>query len=221
MEPLQLIRTLQLTDSFFPVGAFAYSDGLETAAANGQIKDAVSLRAWMKHFLDAVFVPCEGLALAKCMFAFKAGDIETLHRIDEEVSAIRPAAAVRAASTGVGKRLLALYGSIFAKQPFLDLPNGNAAVAYALVFVHCGLSEREGVLAFGYNRLAGMVSAALRLISMGQQQGQTLLSQMLEQLPAATEQIIGTIDQPLRSFSPLMDIQQMNHQYVYSRLFRS
>jgi urease accessory protein UreF len=51
MKSLHFIRSLQVTDSFFPVGAFAYSDGLETAAAAGRVRDAVSLGGWMKHFL--------------------------------------------------------------------------------------------------------------------------------------------------------------------------
>src|SRR5690349_21652581 len=46
MDPLQFIRTLQFTDSFFPVGAFAYSDGLETATSTGHVRDAEGLEKW-------------------------------------------------------------------------------------------------------------------------------------------------------------------------------
>jgi urease accessory protein UreF len=60
--------------------------------------------------------------------------------------------------------------------PVLNLPHSNSPVAYAFVYFREGLSSREAVMAFGYNRLAGMVSAALRLISIGQQEGQTLLT---------------------------------------------
>ncbi len=225
MTPLAFIRSLQLADSFFPVGAFAYSDGLETAAAAGRVHDAASLGEWMKHFVEGVFVPCEGLALAKCMFALKTNDLETLCRLDEELTAIRPAAEVRAASTGVGKRLLSLYVSMndAGRDPLngVKLPQSNAAAAYALAFFHCGIHERDAVLAFGYSRLAGIVSAALRLISLGQQQGQQLLTKSLNTLPAAVDRIIEMKDEPLRSFNPLLDVAQMNHQYVYSRLFRS
>ena len=101
------------------------------------------------------------------------------------------------------------------------LPHGNAPLAYALVFFHRGIAEHEAALAFGYNRLAGMVSAGLRLISIGHQQGQQLLSQTIERLPAAVDRIMEMVDEPVRSFNPRLDIQQMNHQYVYSRLFRS
>src|SRR5262245_2712208 len=101
------------------------------------------------------------------------------------------------------------------------LPHGNAAVAFAIVFTHCGIGERDAVLAFGYNRLTAIVSASLRLISIGQQQGQTLIAKNIERLPDAAERILEMKGEPLRSFSPMLDIQQMNHQYVYSRLFRS
>jgi urease accessory protein len=225
MESLQFIHTLQLVDSFFPVGAFAYSDGLETAAAGGRIHDAASLGEWMEHFLEQVFVPCEGLALVKCMFALKEGDLDLLCRVDEELTAIRPAAAVRAASTGIGKRLLSLYASMHGGESdpwdHAALPHGNAAAAYAIVFSQCGVQERHAALAFGYNRLAGMVSAGLRLISMGQLQGQALLTKTINRLPDAVDRILQMKDEPLRSFNPLLDIEQMNHQYVYSRLFRS
>jgi urease accessory protein len=217
MEDRSFIIAMQLADSFFPVGAFAYSDGLETAAAEGRVHDSASLGEWMNHFLDRVYIPCEGLALMKCIRALEADDLETVGRLDEELTAIRPARSVRFASTGVGKRLLSLrfpeYASI--------LGHGNAAAAYAVVFFHSGLTQRQGFLAFGYNRLAGILSAGLRLISIGQQQGQLLLTEAAARLPAAADRTQQLIDEPLRSFSPLLDIAQMNHQYLYSRLFRS
>jgi urease accessory protein len=225
VEPLQFIRALQVVDSFLPVGAFAYSDGLETAAAGGFVRDAVSVGEWMRHFLEGVFVPCEGLALVKCMQALKEGDLDTLCLVDTELTAIRPAAAVRRASMSIGKHLFSLYSSIYDEEraPWrtVVLPHGNAAPAYAMVFFHCGIQERDGALAFGYNRLTGIVSAGLRLVPMGQQKGQSLLTENLNRLPDAVDRILQTTDQPLRSFNPLLDIKQMNHQYLYSRLFRS
>ena len=56
---------------------------------------------------------------------------------------------------------------------------------------------------------------------MGQQQGQLLLTKNLNRLPEVIERILQMKDEPLRSFNPLLDIDQMNHQYLYSRLFRS
>src|SRR5262245_50618607 len=100
-SPLPFLHTLQLTDSFFPVGAFAYSDGLETAANSGLISNAAGLEVWMNHFLDGVFVPCDGLALFQAMAAYRKSDMAAVHRIDHELTAIKPSAAVRASSTGI------------------------------------------------------------------------------------------------------------------------
>ena len=225
MESLAFLRTLQLTDSFFPVGAFAYSDGLETAAAAGRVHDGASLDEWMNHFIESVFIPCEGLAVLQCMDALSTDDFEKVIRIDEELSAIRPAGEVRRASTLIGRRLLSVYRSICADEHFhalaRSLPHGNSAAAYAVVFFHEGLTAHEAVMAFGYSRLSGIVSAGLRLISMGQQEGQMLLTKALHRLPSAADEILQRANEPLRSFSPFLDIQQMNHQYVYSRMFRS
>jgi urease accessory protein len=225
MTPLQFAHALQLTDSFFPVGAFAYSDGLETAAANGAIHDADSLKAWLVHYVENVFVPCDGLALLKCAEAMHRGDIRTIHAVDEELTAIKPAASVRNASRSVGKRLLTAFSGISKDPDFPaianSLPRCNAPVAYAVVMTHRGITSGDALLAFGYSRLAGMVSAGLRLISLGQQQAQNLLSEILEMLPAAVDRVIRMQAEPIRSFAPLMDIAQMNHRYVYSRLFRS
>ena len=225
MTPLQFVHALQLTDSFFPVGAFAYSDGLETAAANGAVHDAESLRIWMNHFLDNVFVPCDGLALLNCAEAFRRGDFQTIYALDDELTAIKPATAVRNASRSVGKRLFAAYSELSKDANFAKwvqtLPQCNAPVAYAVVMTHRGMNSREALLAFGYGRLTGIVSAGLRLIAIGQQQAQILLAELLERLPDAVERIVQMESEPLRSFAPMMDIAQMNHQYVYSRLFRS
>jgi urease accessory protein len=225
-DSARLAHILQLMDSLFPVGAFAYSDGLESAAAGKLVHDASSLAGWLDHFIDAVFVPCEGLALLKCMRAAEQKDWGTIRSIDEELTALKPAAATRAGSRSVGKRLLTTYGAIAGRDiPFLSsgttLPHCNAPVAYALALSHRGVGCGDALVAFGYVRLAGIVSAALRLVALGQQQGQALLTRAIDHLLPAAERVLRMEDEPLRSFGPHLDIQQMNHRYLYSRLFRS
>lgn len=225
MTSAQLVSTLQLVDSMFPVGAFAYSDGLESAAASGRVFDANSLSGWLNHFVQAVFAPCEGLALLKCMRAIEKKEWAGVRELDEELTALKPAAATRAGSRSIGRRLLITYASIIEDSSFSDFSDAlaacNAPVAYAAVFSHRGLDCRDAILGFGYTRLAGMVSAALRLIAIGQHQGQAVLAKTIDRLPAITDLILENENEPLRCFGPLMDAQQMNHHYIYSKLFRS
>jgi urease accessory protein len=226
MTPTQFVHALQIVDSLFPVGAFAYSDGLETAVAHKHVDDTESFATWLNNNVDAMFVTCDGLALLKSWRASRRRDWMALQSIDEELTALKPAREVRGSSISIGKRILETYRRLVADEgellPLLEcLPRCNAPIAYGVVFSHIDLDARESLLAFGYGRLAGTVSAALRLIPLGQQQGQTLLTAMLDHLPAAVERILDNEEEPLRSFSPLLDVQQMNHRYVYSRLFRS
>jgi urease accessory protein len=225
MTPSILARTLQLMDSLFPVGAFAYSDGLESAALNGIVGDGASLSAWLDHYINNVFVPCDGLALLKSARARERGEWAAIRSLDEELTALRPAASIRGSGRVIRKRLLTTYVSIQRDPEFAmsirTLPHCNAPVAYGLVLSHCGLECPDALVAFGYARLAGMTSAGLRLLSVGQQQGQVVLTKAIERLPWASARILESEAEPLRSFTPLLDIQQMNHQYIYSRLFRS
>ncbi len=68
---------------------------------------------------------------------------------------------------------------------------------------------------------AGMISAALRLMSIGQKEGQLVLSRQMENLAHGVDNFIASPARPLMSFTPLVDIAQMNHRTLYSRLFRS
>src|SRR6516162_3479918 len=92
MTPEKLLKLLQINDSLFPTGGFAYSDGLETAVANSVVHDAATLEEWLRHYVESVFVPCDGLALKLAM----TDDLSTLRTLDQELTAMKPAAATRA-----------------------------------------------------------------------------------------------------------------------------
>jgi urease accessory protein len=223
MSPEQLLKTLQFSDSLFPVGAFAYSDGLETAVTNGLVKNRDDLEQWLDHYIKSVFIPCEGLLLRRAIKAHSAGDWETVARLDREFTALKPSAAVRASSASLArnfaKSVAAVHGHPEIERARREL--ANFATLYAVVVSTLGLDTRDALLAFAYSRLAGTVSAALRLMRIGQQQAQQALGRALGYVPEAVERIFEAGDSDLQSFSPLLDIQQMNHRYVYSRLFRS
>lgn len=230
MQSFSLLSLLQLCDSFFPTGAFSYSDGLESAVSQELVTDQASLNQWIEHYLTNTFLYCDGLAFWQTSLAFQAEDWHTIHRLDRELTALKPSASVRKSSCSSGKRFLKsclpLYSDKGLDTILTKIENqelvGNASVVYALIFEMIGVNDEEALIGFGYTRLMGMVSAALRLMSIGQQQAQTILTEQLQQLPNIAKRIQTlNYDQPLESFAPIQDIQQMNHCYLYSRLFRS
>ena len=73
---------------------------------------------------------------------------------------------------------------------------------------------------FAYTRLAATISAAMRLMAIGQHEAHLLLTRTLDRVPATVDSIVARRARP-ESFIPAMEIAQMTHQYVRSRLFRS
>ncbi len=217
MNPAQLLHILQISDTLFPIGAFSFSDGLETAVAAGPIH----IEEWMNCYVESVFIPCEGRGCAKAMFLFLTQDWKSIRELDAELTAIKPASSVRASSHSLGKRFLASCGALFDDGRIDQINAMTFPVVYGAVFSALGVAPKDGLIAFGYSRLAGTISAAQRLTALGQQQAQQILFHTLETLPAAVDRVLGEIDEPIMSFTPLLDVQQMNHRHLYSRLFRS
>jgi len=226
---------LHLCDSLFPVGGFAFSDGLESAAARHLIRDAGELGAWLDTVLDESVGRFEGPAVALAWEAFAAGRWDRLATLDRELIAMRAASAVRASSRAVGARLLKTWHALYPDPrlarmqalveqgvlwPALPVVFGAACASAGPALRGDGrtIDAREAVEAFAYTRLAATISSAMRLIPLGQLEAHGLLARALERAGQVAALAAGRDPE---SFAPAMDISQMTHQYVHSRLFRS
>ena len=222
------LELLHLCDSLFPIGGFGYSDGLETAASTGRIVDAASLRAWLEVVLDDTIGRMEGPAVWQAWLVVQEEAIDALVRLDEELTALRPASSTRRSSRAMGLRLLTTWQALHPDarlERLAGLARAGAIgpvlpVAFAGACVCSGVPRRESVEAFAYTRLAATVSAAMRLMPIGQTDAHRLLSRTLERVPAAVERLVLRGNDP-ESFTPAMDIAAMTQQHLHSRLFRS
>jgi urease accessory protein len=227
-ERAPALRLMHLCDSLFPVGAFAYSDGLEAAVAGGLVRGAAGLREWMATCLDDTIARCEAPAAAVAWAAVSEDDWPRLVTVDEELHAIRPAAEARQASRALGLRLLRAWSAI---HPAPQLEHARALadagtirpalpVAFACACASSGVDCRTTLEAYAYTRLAATVSAAMRVLSVGHTDAHRLLAETLGDVPSTVD---GVLAAPLRveSFVPAADIAAMTHRYLHSRLFRS
>ncbi len=228
MDSNRILQLLQLSDGLFPIGAFAFSDGLETAVQREEVVDADDVRVWLEHYVDAVFGDSEGPALVQAMGAFPI-DWQRLERVDRELTALRSSSETRASSRLLGLRLLKTCVALYPGRDLEGLLeriksgrcHGNVAVVHGAVFRVLRIGEREALLAFAYSRLSGAASAALRLASVGQQEMQQVLTDALARVPEVVDDILERPAQRLTSFVPMLDVCQMEHRHLYSRLFRS
>jgi urease accessory protein len=224
-----MVTLLHLCDSLFPIGGFAYSDGLEAAtAATSAIFDIGALREWMDACLDETVGRLEGPAVWQAWTAFKHENWHALTELDEELDALRPASSVRRSSGAMGLRLLTTWRALH-PDPRLATAAALARagrlgpalpIAFAGACAVSGIERRQAVEAFAYTRLAATVSAAMRLMPIGQTDAHRLLARTLDGVPAVVDGIIER-DGRIESFSPALDIAAMTQQYLHSRLFRS
>jgi urease accessory protein len=227
------IELLHLSDSLFPVGSFAYSDGLETAASWVRLKPDTTyevLREWIDVVLDENIGRLEGPALWRAWLAFVDRDWNALIAVDEEMTALRPAASARRSSRAMGLRLLTTWQALH-PDPSLEhalLLAARGALGPSLPIAFAGASasaapaidRRDAVEAFAYTRLAATISAAMRLMPIGQTDAHTHLAQTLARVPVVVDAIAARDADP-ESFAPAMDLAAMSQQYLHSRLFRS
>ena len=166
-----MLKLLHLCDSLFPLGGFAYSDGLETAAASGLVGDAEGLAAWLDVSLDETIGRLDGPAAWQAWGHIRDEQWDALSGLDEELVALRPSSAGRRATRAMGRRLLTTWRALYA-TPQLDrlqdhVDRGELAptlpVAFAGACISAGINRHDTVTAFAYTRLASTVSAAMRL----------------------------------------------------------
>jgi urease accessory protein len=219
-----LVALLHLCDSLFPIGSFAHSDGLEAATTQQQIETADDLRSWMDVTLSATLRWSEGPAVHRAWEAFVHGQYATIAMIDDEVHALRPTSSGRDATRAMGGRLLKTWQQIRPNESVARLLRERARfslpVAFGVVSAASAIAVHAAVEGFMYSRLAAIVSAAMRLMPIGQHEGHALLAEMLGRVPAVADAVISDPG-PLKSFTPMLDVMAMSQQYGHSRLFRS
>jgi urease accessory protein len=216
---VNLLPLLHLCDSLFPIGGFSYSDGLEAAASVATVED---LRAWLDTCLDETLTRLEGPAVRDAWAFCAAGDWDSIAALDREVIALRPSSSARRATKAMGHRLLTTWAALH-PDPRLERAGTmtpTLPVAFAIACAAAGIARRDALAGYAYTRLASTVSAAMRLMPIGQTAAHLVLARVLERVPAAVD-AIETSTAPLECFTPLMDIAAMTQQYLESRLFRS
>jgi urease accessory protein len=229
LAPSQLLTLLQLCDTALPIGAFSFSGGLETYTQQGLITDAATLHTWLESLLQHTVQGGHLLPVALAYRATAAADWAQLGRLDQQITAMKHACELREASMKVGQQLLRLARQVWpgpSVERLQALRQGQDwACHHALILgvlgCELGLTERIIVEAAGYQWLSGMVSAALRLLPLGQLTGQRLLTTLLAHLPAIADDIRQQNWDDLSSATPEYDIRAMQHETLYSRLFQS
>lgn len=218
---MNLVALLQLASPTLPVGAYSYSQGLESAIDAGLVRDEASALRWIGDGLSLVLSRYEAPVWRRLHRAFSDGDTASATRWNEDVLATRETHELRNETAQMGHSLMQLLRTLGHAFP-IEVEHGIAyPAAHAWASVCWKLPEDEGLVAYLYGWVEGQVMAALKTVPLGQTAGQRLLLALRGTIEdcAARSREMG--DEDLSTQSPALAILSSRHESQYSRLFRS
>lgn len=218
-----LLRLFQLSSAALPIGAFAYSQGLEQAVALGDVKCRETSLAWISGMLSRSVFSLDVPLLVRLERAFAHGDAAGARRWNDYLFAARGSAELRAEERQVGAalaRLLSRQGVELA-TPWVSDARVTLATMFALASIAWQAPLAETALAYTFAWAEAQVGAATRLIPLGQSDAQYVLSSLIGLAAAGIGTALAVTDAELSSTTPGQLLLSALHETQYSRLFRS
>jgi urease accessory protein len=225
-EAAALYRLMTWLSPSFPVGAFSYSSGIEWAVEAGDIGDAASLRDWLAAMLADGSGFCDGVFLAHAHRAATSCDDAALAGIAELAAAFAPSRERRLETSAQGRAFIEIARAAWNCDGLDQMISGcDGAIVYpvavGLVSAAHAIPLTPTMHAFLHALASNWISAAARLIPLGQTDSQRVLA-LLEQVVVSTAKraLDASLDD-LGSATFRADLACMRHETQYTRLFRS
>ena len=216
-------RLWQLISPTLPVGAYSYSTGLEYAVDAGWLTDAAGVRNWIEAQLRETHAQVDLPALIRLYAAWSAQDPEAVERWNGWLRASRETAELRAEDLGQGRALARLLTDLglAAAAPWANRDDACWATLFALAAHSWCIPLREALEGYLWSWCENQVAAAVKLVPMGQTEGQRLLWQLAETIAEAVDRAVVLDDDGMGGGLPGVVMASMLHETQYSRLFRS
>ncbi|WP_421992114.1 urease accessory protein UreF [Roseococcus sp.] len=218
-----LFRLMAWTSPAYPVGGFSYSHGIEMAVEEGRIPDRHALLRYVEAVLRAGAGHVDSVLFAH---AHRAPDDAALDDIAELAAAWRGTAETALESTQQGGSFASVTAATWPDTRFAAFAKRHRgrlahAVAFGAAAGMAGMPLRVSLLAYLQGFCANLVSAGVRLVPLGQTDGQHVTAALLPIVAeCATLAEHASLDD-LGTSVPLLDMLSMRHETQYTRLFRS
>jgi urease accessory protein len=221
-----LYRLLTWTSPAYPVGAFAYSGGIEWAVEAGDIRDAGTLCGWLAAMIRHGSVFCDAAMFCHAHRAALGGDDAALAAVAELAAALVGSKERFLETTSQGQAFLQITQAAW-PSPGLDrlIAVWNGPLAYPVVVAAAcaghGIDLAPALLAFLHGVASNLISAGVRLIPLGQTDGQRVLAALETAIAETAMRAPTTVVDDIGAATLRADIAGMRHETQYTRLFRS
>ncbi len=232
ISPGALYRLMAFLSPAFPVGAFTYSHGLEQVIEQGFVSDRANLERWLEDILRHGAGRTDAILLAETCRCFLANDITGIRDLRALGLALQPSGERCLETAAQGTAFMRTVqkswmpeGNGFA-SPFAELVDADQdewpyPVAVGLVCAAHAIPVDAAVTSFLQAFAANLVSAAIRAVPLGQNDGQRVVANLEPAIFKVSEDALRSGLDDLGSSTFHADIASMAHETQYSRLFRS
>lgn len=212
----------------FPVGGYSYSHGLEYAVEAGALPDRAALQNWIEGILLFGAGRSDALLIRETHRSVSAQELTRCDEIVDFAAAFRGTSelALEASAQGAAflKALLAGWPEYAVLAPLQGWITGKRpvyAVAFGAAAAVAGIDVRQAIVAYLHAFCSNLVSAALRLMPIGQSDGLACLANLSRALPALADALDLVPFDDIGSAALMIDVCSMRHETQYTRLFRS
>jgi urease accessory protein len=221
-----LLTLLQLTSPALPVGAYSYSEGLETLVDRELICDAQTLQLWLSESLTIGAMGMETAILLRAHRGWMNREIDRLAYWNNWLSATRESAELQQQNWQMGRSLLKLMRDLYPQMDWVEIDRAvgaecNLAIAFAIASGMGEIDERTAAIGYLYSWASNLVGAGVKLIPLGQTAGQRIMLDLSASIITTVDRVLDLPDDGLFSCSWGLALASMNHETQYSRLFRS
>jgi urease accessory protein len=221
-----LFRLMAWLSPSFPVGAFSYSSGLEWAVEAGDVTDARSLQRWLTVLIGEGGICCDGALFANAHRAFAGNDDALLRATAELAVALAPTKERHLETTSQGRAFVEAARAAWscaALDRLAEVWDGAVAypVAVAAAVAGHGVLLAPALHAYLTAAAANLISAGVRLVPLGQTDGQRVLAALEAVIAVAAARAAATPLDEIGGAAFRADLASMRHETQYTRLFRS
>jgi len=216
-------RLWQLISPTLPVGAYSYSTGLEYAVDAGWLQTPTQVRDWIEAQLLEVHVRVDLPALVRLHAAWADADQEALEHWNGWLRASRETSELRAEDLGQGRALARLLTDLGVAEasPWAARDDGCWATAFSLAVHRWGIPLEEAMEGYLWAWCENQVAAAVKLVPLGQTQGQRMLAELADTIGTVTKRAAAVDDAGMGGGLPGVNLASVLHETQYSRMFRS
>jgi len=217
--PLHLLR---LSSPSLPVGAFSYSRGMEAAIERGWVKDEASAQNWILGTLEHVYAALDGVLFLRMSAALAEGDNAAFTRYDSWLRAARESQELQQEDLRMGAALQRLLRDLGVSCA-ADFAGRNLSfpAAFALAAHHWQIPAVQALQGLMWSTVEGQVSAAMRLVPLGQTSGQRIMIHAVDIIHRSVDKAARTDDDEIGNTAVALAMASAWHEVQYSRLFRS